>query len=55
MENKSLMQAALVLSIAAAVLGALDAVGVNIWLSANSWLLVSAVLGIWTLIFRPAK
>lgn len=55
MENKSLMQVTMTLSIIAAVLGALDAVGVNIWLSASSWLLVSAVLGIWTLILRPSK
>lgn len=52
MDNKSLMQATMILSIIAAIFGALDALGVSIWLSANSWLLVAAVMGIWSLIFK---
>jgi hypothetical protein len=54
MENKSLASAALILSIIAAILGALDALGLGVWLSANSWLLVAAVLGIWSIVFKKA-
>lgn len=54
MENKSIMTAAMVLSIVAAILAALDSLTVNVWLSASSWLLVSAVLGIWSLVFKKA-
>jgi len=54
MENKSLASAALILSIIAAVLGALDALGVGVWLSASSWLIVATVLGIWSVVFKKA-
>ena len=55
MSNTVLSKTCLVLSVAAAVLAALDAVGANIWLSANSWLLVAAVLGIWAVATKSTK
>jgi hypothetical protein len=44
----------MILSVVAAILAALDALGVGVWLSANSWLLVAAVMGIWAIIFKKA-
>jgi len=55
MEHEALSKTTIVLSIAAAVLAALDAMGVGIWLSASSWLITSAVTGIWAIYFRPKK
>lgn len=54
MENKSLGTSALILSVIAAILAALDALDVSVWLSANSWLLVAAVMGIWSVVFKKA-
>jgi uncharacterized membrane protein len=40
---------AIVLSVIAAVLALLDALGVGVWLSASSWLIVAVVFGVWAI------
>lgn len=49
MKNKSLSMVAIVLSVVAAVLALLDALGVGVWLSASSWLIVAVVFGVWAI------
>jgi len=55
MENKSLAQVTAVISVIAVIMAVVDSMGVGVWLSANSWLIVAATVGIWSLIFKPAK
>ena len=49
MKSKAVSSAAFVLSIVTVVLAFLDALNVGVWLSASSWLVVAAVLGIWAI------
>jgi hypothetical protein len=52
MKNATLSTTFCVLSALAAVLAIVDALGVSVWLSASSWLLVAAVSGVWSLCTR---
>jgi uncharacterized membrane protein len=49
MKNATLSTTLCVVSALAAALAIVDALGVSVWLSANSWLLIAAVSGIWSL------
>ncbi|MFA7243882.1 MAG: hypothetical protein WC080_01145 [Patescibacteria group bacterium] len=49
MKSKGLSMTAIVLSVIAAVLALLDALGVGVWLSASSWLIVAVVFGVWAI------
>jgi hypothetical protein len=40
---------AIVLSVVAAILALFDALGVGVWLSATTWLIVAVVFGVWAL------
>jgi hypothetical protein len=41
-----------VLSVIVGVLAIIDAFKVNVWLSATSWLVIAAVLGIWAVYIK---
>ena len=49
MKSKGMAMVLFVASIVAAILAVVDALGVSVWLAANSWLIVAAVLGIWAM------
>lgn len=49
MKSKAVSSVTFVLSIASVVLAFLDALNIGTWLSASSWLVVAAVLGIWAI------
>ncbi|HPL01669.1 MAG TPA: hypothetical protein PLE96_01820 [bacterium] len=52
MKNAMLSTALCVVSALAAALAIVDALGVSVWLSASSWLLIAAVSGVWSLCTR---
>lgn len=47
MKNKGLSITAFILSILAVIMAVMDAFGVSVWLSANSWLIIAAILAVW--------
>ena len=49
MKNKTCSTLTFILSVTAALLAVIDAFGASIWLTATSWLVVAAVLGIWAI------
>lgn len=49
MKSKAISITAFVLSVVAVILSFLDAMDLSVWLSASSWLVVAAVLGIWAI------
>jgi uncharacterized membrane protein len=49
MKSKGMAMVLFVASVIAGILAVLDALGVSIWLSANSWLIIAAVAGIWAI------
>ncbi len=49
MKNKGLSRLCIMLSIVAVIVALLDSLDVSVWLSANSWLMVAVVLGIWAI------
>ena len=54
MKSKSFAMVLFWASVISAVLALLDALSVGVWLSASSWLVVAAVIGIWA-IFADQK
>ena len=52
MKNAMLSTALCVVSALAAALAIVDALGVSVWLSASSWLLIAAVSAVWSLCTR---
>ncbi|MCX6810953.1 MAG: hypothetical protein NTY30_04485 [Candidatus Berkelbacteria bacterium] len=54
MKSKAFASVLFWASVIAVVLGLLDAMSVNVWLAASTWLVVAAVLGIWA-IYTNAK
>ena len=54
MKSKSLAMVLFWASVVAVVLALLDALSVKVWLSASTWLIVAAVIGIWA-IYSDAK
>ena len=52
MKNAALSSVLCVVSVLAVVLAVVDALGVGVWLSASSWLLIAAVTGVWSLCTR---
>lgn len=49
MKNKGLSRLAISLSAVSVALALIDSFGVAVWLSANSWLIIAGVLGIWAI------
>lgn len=50
MKNRALSQACFYLSVIAAIVAVIDSFKVvDVWLSATSWLVIAAVLGIWAI------
>lgn len=49
MKNKTCSTITFILSVVAAILAIIDALGAKVWLTATSWLVVAAVLGIWAI------
>lgn len=49
MKNKTLSGVSMVLSVVAVILAVVDALGVSVWLSASSWLIVAIIFGVWAL------
>ncbi len=55
MKNETLSKIAFGLSVIAAVLAIIDSTRtIGLWLSATSWLVIAAVLGIWAIYLHPA-
>lgn len=54
MKSKALASVLFWASVVAVVLALLDALSVGVWLSASSWLVIAAVVGIWA-IFTDEK
>ncbi len=55
MKSKSLAMVLFWASVIAVVLALLDAVSVGVWLSASTWLVTAAVLGIWAIFSDDKK
>ena len=49
MKSKAMSMFLMVLSVAAAILAVVDALNIEVWLSASTWLLVAIVFGVWAL------
>lgn len=49
MKNKGMSRFVILLSVIAVIVALLDALDVSVWLSANSWLIIAGVLGIWAI------
>ena len=49
MKSKGLSRLTIMLSVVAVIIALLDSLGVSVWLSANSWLIVAGILGIWAI------
>jgi len=52
MKSKILSQASFYLSVVAVVLAFVGALGTDLWLASTQWVLVAAVLAIWSVIFK---
>lgn len=55
MKSKAMAMVLFIASVIAVILGLLDALSVNIWLAASTWLIVAAVLGIWAIYMDGEK
>ena len=55
MKNKVCSQISFYLSVIAAIIAIIDSLGVGVWLSATSWLVIAAVLGIWGIYLWPTE
>jgi hypothetical protein len=53
MKNKICSQISFYLSVIAAIIAIIDSLGVGVWLSATSWLVIAAVLGVWAIYLWP--
>lgn len=52
MKGKASSMTMFVVSLAGVLLAILDSFGVDVWLSANTWLIIAAVVGIWAIYFE---
>jgi len=55
MKSKGLAAVLFWASVIAVVLALLDSFGTSVWISASSWLVVAAVLGIWAIFMDEKK
>lgn len=53
MKNKVCSQITFYLSVITAIIAIIDSLGVGVWLSATSWLVIAGVLGIWSIYLWP--
>ena len=55
MKSKGMAMVLFIVSVVAVILALLDALSINVWLAASTWLIVSAVLGIWAIYMDGEK